>query len=270
MNVAAPESPAELLERLKGVDGWLAGQEAWTLYQDALNVQAVNGVPLVVDLGSYLGRSAIAMGLALRARGGGRLVTIDPQSPERHARLTQNLREKSVDGLVEAWRMGSVGAAQKFESGTIDMLFVDADHGFESVLQDMIVWRTALADGAIVAFNDPFWKGVNRFLRQYVFVLSSPFREPRLVENTMFLAYRPNQALTRLEMELFPIMRRFLQRGRLRHVLDRRSGGRSLIPDRLRDVGVKLDARRFPRLAVRAEAAAQRAHEARMRHRGRH
>ncbi|MEX2459124.1 MAG: class I SAM-dependent methyltransferase [Actinomycetota bacterium] len=270
MTDQAIATPAELLRRLKGVEGWLAGQEAWTLYQNALTVPAANRIPLIVDVGSYMGRSAIAMGLALKVRGGGRLVTIDPQSPERHLRLTENMRDRGVDDVVEAWRMGSVGAAQKFEPGTVDMVFIDADHRFESVLQDMIVWRPALADGAVVAFNDPFWKGVNRFLREYVFVLSSPFRDPNLVENTLFLAYRPNQDLTRLEVELFPLMRTFLKRGRLRHVLDRRSGRRGRLPDRFRDLGVGLDARRFPRLAVKAEAAAKRAHEARMRDRARH
>jgi methyltransferase family protein len=257
--------PDELLETLKGVEGWLARDEAWALHEDARTVPAGPGGPLIVDVGSYLGRSAIAMGLGVQARGGGRVVTIDPQRGERPERLRENLRTRGVDDVVEAWSMRSDAASEQVEPGSVDLIFIDASHSFDGVLQDMILWRPKLKDGAVVAFNDPFWPGVNRFLREYVFRISSPFREPRLVDNTVFVAHRPGQTLTRLEIELFPVVRGFLKHGRVRHAPDRWTW----LPASLRGMGVRGDRRRFPRLVPRAEAAAQRAHEAHMRRRAR-
>ena len=71
-------------------------------------------------------------------------------------------------------------------------------------MRDMIVWRPKLAPGAVVGINDPFWGGVNRMLRDYVFALTSPFREPRLIDNTMFVTYRPGADLTRFGWSCSP------------------------------------------------------------------
>ena len=96
--------PADLTRFLNNVEGWLTENEAWALFQDAHHVgREERPLPLLVDIGSYLGRSAITMGLALNARGAGRVVTIDPQPSERFEALRANLHAKGVAGVVEAW-----------------------------------------------------------------------------------------------------------------------------------------------------------------------
>ena len=101
------EEPADLTRFLNDVEGWLTENEAWALFQDAHHVGREEAPPLLVDIGSYLGRSAITMGLALNARGAGRVVTIDPQPSERFEALRANLHAKGVAGVVEAWSAGS-------------------------------------------------------------------------------------------------------------------------------------------------------------------
>lgn len=251
-------TPVDLERALGGVEGWLNRGEAWALYRAVLDVDPAREV-LAVDVGSYLGRSAIALGLAMRDRGGGRVVTVDPQSPQRHERLVGNIEARGLADVVEALPIGSGRAAEQARDGSVDVLFVDGDHSFEGVTRDMVVWRPKLADGAFVGFNDPFWAGVNRFLREYVFALSSPFRDPQIVDNTLFVTYRPTAPLTRVELELFPRLRRFLARGRIRHVLDRPPEKRSLVPQRYRSLGARLDRRLFPRVVVAANRAAERA-----------
>ena len=132
-------------------------------------------------------------------------------------------------------------------------------------MRDMIVWRPKLAPGAVVGINDPFWGGVNRMLRDYVFALTSPFREPRLIDNTMFVTYRPGADLTRYELELFPLIRSFLRRGRAWHVLDVPLRTRRVVPRALWRVGRSHDLRAFPRLLQRATRQAERRHGQRAR-----
>ncbi len=250
---------------LQDVEGWLTENEAWALFQHAQSVGGDRPTPLLVDLGSYLGRSAIVMGLGAKARGAGRVVTVDPQPPEQFEKLRANLRGKAVDDVVEAWSVGSAQASDRVDPATVDLLFLDGDHTYDGAMRDVIAWRPKLTEGAIVGINDPFWGGVNRMLREYVFALSSPFREPRLIDNTMFVTYRPESSLTRLELELFPLIRRFLRRGRAWHVLDVPLRSRATVPGPIWKLGRSYDVRAFGRLPARASKQAERHHEQRIR-----
>jgi hypothetical protein len=259
------EEPGDLTRFLRDVDGWLTENEAWALFQYAREAGREDAPPVLVDIGSYLGRSAITMGLAVNLRGVGRVVTVDPQPAEQFERLQTNLHAKGVAGVVEAWSAGSAQAADRIEPGTVDLLFLDGDHSYDGAIRDMVVWQPKLAHGAVVGINDPFWGGVNRMLRDYVFALPSPFREPRLIDNTMFVSYRPGASLTRHELELFPLIRRFLRRGRAWHVLDVPLRKRPVVPKALWKVGRSHDLRTFPRLMRRAAMRADRRHQRRAR-----
>jgi prepilin-type processing-associated H-X9-DG protein len=198
---SAAKLQSELTRALEGVDGFLHLGEAWALHE---HVRQFMDVPdlTVVEIGSWKGRSTISMALALKARGSGRLYAIDPHTGSRehilqygavdtYREFLANLEKAGIKAVVAAIRESSHSARSQFGDGTVNVLFVDGSHEYEDVLRDIRDWTPALANPAIVAFNDPITPGVYRALKEAVLTMGSPFRVPRLVQNTLFMEFRP-------------------------------------------------------------------------------
>lgn len=66
-----------------------------------------------------------------------------------HRRVAEQLVPEAT--LVQAM---SLDAAKTYDGPPIGLLFIDADHDYPSAMQDLRAWRTYLADGAWVAFDD--------------------------------------------------------------------------------------------------------------------
>lgn len=65
--------------------------------------------------------------------------------------------------IVEA---DSVVAAKSVEDGSLDFVFVDADHSTEGVLRDVAAWRPKLRPGGVLLGHDEQWPSVRRALSQ--------------------------------------------------------------------------------------------------------
>jgi len=62
-------------------------------------------------------------------------------------------------------RMESFDAAQQFEDGSLDMVFIDANHSYESVQADVAVWTLKVKPGGIIGghdYNHPRFPGVRQ------------------------------------------------------------------------------------------------------------
>lgn len=188
----------ELEGALVGVEGYFSPDEAWALYVATL--ACATAEPRVVEIGSYKGRSTIAIALALRDHGGGLVVSIDPHTPtgkESYVRehgeadtfdeYLANVRRAGIERFVRPERATSATARPRYDGVPIDVLFVDGSHDEDDVLYDIDAWRPLLADRAILAFNDPYALGVNGALRARLFAPGSRLREPRHVNNTLFV-----------------------------------------------------------------------------------
>jgi hypothetical protein len=188
----------ELEGALDGVEGYFSADEAWALYVATLACATPH--PRVVEIGSYKGRSTIAIALALRDHGGGLVVSIDPHTPtgkESYVRehgvadtfddYLANLRRAGIERFVRPERATSATARPGYDGAPIDLLFVDGSHDEDDVLYDIDAWQPLLADRAILAFNDPYAVGVNRALRARLFAPGFGLREPRHVNNTLFV-----------------------------------------------------------------------------------
>jgi hypothetical protein len=192
----APKEPARLEEALEGVEGWLDLDEAAALYEAVASHPSLTALT-VVEIGSWKGRSTIAMSLGLEHRAGsGTVFAIDPHTGSREhreqlgevdtfAEFEQNLERAGVRDRVEPIRAFSHEAAARFEPKSIDVLFVDGSHEYTDVKRDIADWMPLLADRATVAFNDPWWPSVFRALQEGVIRGSSSFRKPRFVQNTL-------------------------------------------------------------------------------------
>ena len=194
---------AELAAALTTVAGYFSEDEAWALNRAVSGVRTPRAAR-VVEIGSYEGRSTIAIGLALRDRNGGRCYSIDPHAPtgkESYARehgeldtyeaYRTNVRSAGVDDYVETVRATSEFARGVYDGAPIDVLFVDGSHDYEDVRTDIALWTPLLAPASVVAFNDPFSPGVNRALRAYVAWAAGTFADAYHVNNTLFLVRSP-------------------------------------------------------------------------------
>lgn len=51
-------------------------------------------------------------------------------------------------------RKPSVEGSKEFEDNSLDFVYIDGDHGFDYVMQDLIVWSRKVRPGGIVAGHD--------------------------------------------------------------------------------------------------------------------
>ncbi|HEX8206064.1 MAG TPA: class I SAM-dependent methyltransferase [Solirubrobacteraceae bacterium] len=181
---ARVSSAAELKEALAGAEGWLGRREAWELHRAAL--AAPGPAPIAVEIGSWKGRSTLALGLAFRARGAGTVIAVDPHTRDD----TLADFERNVAPVREHVRpvLALSPAAREQVDETIDLLFVDGSHRCEDVLADIDAWSPLLREGATVAFHDAQHEGVGPALRERV-LARGPFRRPRLVQRTLLATY---------------------------------------------------------------------------------
>jgi predicted O-methyltransferase YrrM len=195
------ERRARLRDLVEPVEGLVDESEAWQLHEAVRRRLDAGRPPLVVEIGSWKGRSTVALAAALRPEGRGRVHAIDPHGQDDAGRPTSeldtyptflaNLRAAGVADLVEVHRTTSAAARPRFEDRSVDVLFVDGSHELEDVLDDLRLWGSALADGAVVAINDIGFPGVNEAVRRVVACRGSTLRNPWFVFNTLFLEHHP-------------------------------------------------------------------------------
>lgn len=197
-------------------EGWLNPAEARCLFDAAIAVRPSDPDPLIVEIGSYKGLSATVLARACAARGAGRVLAIDPfdKVPGQAEAFDRAIREAGVDDLVTAITSTSQAARHHCADGSISVLFVDGSHDYDDVVADIRDWTPALADHAVVAFNDPFWPGVGRALRDVEGNRSSPYRHPRWVDSTLFFDYLPTEPWRFTDTVALARLRAFLRLGR--------------------------------------------------------
>ena len=97
MGVVAVEH-AELRRHLAGVPGWLSDEEAVALYELAKDC---TGRGVIVEIGSFKGRSTICLGLGSQAGRGVPIYAVDPgHGWKRFAEFDANIRRAGIERLV--------------------------------------------------------------------------------------------------------------------------------------------------------------------------
>jgi len=156
----------EAFGRAETVEGWLSREQAQRLWEAALRVPAGG---LLVEIGSFRGRSAIVMASALAP--GARLVAIDPHAggdrgPQEIAAeaargeadneaFRANLRSAGVDTRVEHVRLMSADAHVAVD-GLVDALYVDGAHRFGPARDDIVRWGERVREGGTMLVHDSF------------------------------------------------------------------------------------------------------------------
>jgi predicted O-methyltransferase YrrM len=111
----------------------------------------------VVELGTATGWTAISLALADPARTVTSVDVISREEPQRYLQLV----ERSVRKRIELeTRDGAQGPA---DATPVELLYIDSSHERDATIAEVLAWRSVLAPGATVAFDDysnPDYPGV--------------------------------------------------------------------------------------------------------------
>jgi hypothetical protein len=185
------------------IPGWFDFAD---LYDSMLD-RARDGA-VFVEVGAYLGRSALY--LASRIKQSGKQIRLyvvdlwdgwlyhdrDPQTPRAESKnvfwhFIRNVRRAGVEDVVCPLKMPSEQASNLFEDGTLDFVFLDADHGYEAVRRDLQCWFPKVKRRGVLGGHDyihPDFPGV----RQAVDEFFAQEELPLQVLGTSFLVTKPS------------------------------------------------------------------------------
>jgi predicted O-methyltransferase YrrM len=161
------------LQAALAIDGFTAPVELSLLYHLSL----VPGPGVVVEIGSYLGRSTVVLARAAADQGREPVVAVDPhtaalgiegeQPRDTREEFLANLERAGVASHARLLHMTSAEAAAGWEGGRVRLLFVDGWHSREAVLEDVLGWAPHMTPECCLVFDDflPF-PGVRAAVRE--------------------------------------------------------------------------------------------------------
>jgi predicted O-methyltransferase YrrM len=142
---------------------------------------------VIVEIGSWKGKSTVCLGLGSRAGSSVPIYAIDPHADYRFGDFKQNVERAGIADLVRPIASLSQTAADGFDQ-PIELLFVDGSHEYDLVLEDFEKWVPKVIEGGWVAFHDTTWtKGPRKVVGQAVY-RSRRFKDLEFVVGSMTVA----------------------------------------------------------------------------------
>lgn len=198
------------MDHYEQIPGWFDFADIY----DHLIARARDGA-VFVEVGAYLGRSSLY--LASRIQWSGKKIRVyvvdrwdgwlyDDCYPRSSAdqssaagadsedvfwHFIRNVRRAGVEDVICPLKMPSEQAASLFEDGTIDFVFLDADHGYEAVRRDLEAWFPKVKRRGVLGGHDylhPDFPGVRRAADEFFTEQQLPVQ----IHGTSFLAIKPS------------------------------------------------------------------------------
>lgn len=160
----------------KSVEGWFDPSDK-IIYDRA--VSTFNDYDIFVEVGSFKGRSSVAMAENIRSSGkkikfycvdtwegseehkaGSRFEDRDVLSNKLYDVFTHNTRE--YKDIINPIRKTSVDAAKDFKDNELSFIFIDAAHDYENVTNDLNAWYPKLKEGGLFGGHDWIWSSVSQ------------------------------------------------------------------------------------------------------------
>jgi predicted O-methyltransferase YrrM len=148
------------LRAVSSCDGMISLKEADLLYLLATEAKA----GCIVEVGSYRGRSAVALALGSKAGRGMPVYAVEPHEPFRGALggefgpadRAAFYRAMLRTGCYHTVRLVNLSSEQAAAAWAlpVSLLFLDGDHTYPGVSRDWRCWESHLAPGAVVVFDD--------------------------------------------------------------------------------------------------------------------
>ncbi|MFH0770281.1 MAG: class I SAM-dependent methyltransferase [Candidatus Peregrinibacteria bacterium] len=149
-------------EKLRGIEGWLSAKEAKLLYRLA---KRGRGRGVILEIGSWKGRSTVCLALGSRAGAGAHIFAVDPfTGSSEHGNVftlpefQANISRAGVSAQVTAIPKPSSEAAKNWNT-PIELLWIDGAHEEEFVRKDFSAWSPFLVEGGTIAFHDSSMPG---------------------------------------------------------------------------------------------------------------
>jgi MMP 1-O-methyltransferase len=166
------------------IPGWLTDEEGEALYELA---RSCSGEGVIVEIGSWKGKSTVCLGLGSKAGRSVPVYAIDPHADYRFGDFKTNVERAGIEDLVRPIASLSQAAADGFDE-PIELLFVDGSHEYDLVLEDFEQWVPKVVDGGWIAFHDTTWtKGPRKVVGQGIY-RSRRFRDVRFVVGSTTVA----------------------------------------------------------------------------------
>lgn len=166
---------------------WDSLRGLFTLHEAIAMQTIIKTLPenaIVVELGTFQGKSSVAMAAVLPK--GGKLYCVDhfmsaivdpgeftPSDRKQVlkanlAALAENLKHYGVIDRVEIIVSKTSVAGGRFDDASVDLVLVDADHSYEGVMQDLTAWLPKIKLGGYLVCDDycEEWEGVIRATRE--------------------------------------------------------------------------------------------------------
>lgn len=176
---------------INSVEGFLSGREEGFLYNMAKDCK--EGV--IVEIGSWKGKSTVCLGMGSKAGSRARVYTIDPHRDtstqklygitSSYAEFKNNIQAAGVNDVVSAIIKTSKEAAQIFNE-PIEFLFIDGDHDYEAVKLDFQLWYPKVIYGGFIAFHDCDFSGPRKVIEKYILSDPSHFKDIGIVDGILF------------------------------------------------------------------------------------
>ncbi|HPB69242.1 MAG TPA: class I SAM-dependent methyltransferase [Candidatus Omnitrophota bacterium] len=172
MSNSIKDNLLRIRDLVKDVDGFLTNREGQALYKLASACR--NGV--IVEIGSWKGKSTIWLGQGAREAGAKTIYAIDHHvgSQEHQGaggavwtfkEFENNIRKAGLDDVVTPLVKTSA-EARPLVNDPIDLLFIDGAHDYDSVQQDFRLWFPAVRNQGTIAFHDTPWPGVGQVVSE--------------------------------------------------------------------------------------------------------
>ncbi len=168
------------------IPGWLTDEEGEALYELA---RRCSGDGVIVEIGSWKGKSTVCLGLGSQAGNGVPVYAIDPHADYRFGDFKTNVERAGIAELVRPIASLSQPAADTFDQ-PIELLFVDGSHEYDLVLEDFEKWVPKVVDGGWVAFHDTTWTAGPRKVVAHAVYRSRRFKDARFVVGSTTIAQK--------------------------------------------------------------------------------
>lgn len=123
-----------------------------------------SGQGAIVEIGSFKGRTTIALAYGSRLRSREKVFAVDPQeNQDVKSVFLDNIRKSGVCDFIVPVFKRSEDAVKDFHE-PIRLLFIDGCHEYAEVKKDILAWKDLLIDGGILAMHDYLPKNAPHYL----------------------------------------------------------------------------------------------------------
>lgn len=168
-------SDASIFNEIKDfllIDGWLNIAEACALYKTVKKIKNKN--IKICEIGSWMGRSSYVLARAIEDKAKSEVICIDPfngdgdsGSKKEYGRIIksdsqkQGLKEMFIENMKKYKIINKIRIIEGYSNDIvqdfkhkIDLLFIDGNHDYKSVLEDYLKWSPLIRKNGYIAFHD--------------------------------------------------------------------------------------------------------------------